>query len=97
MGYGGPVWHASVATHPPSYLDSVLAALIKTKVRAALEGVGDAELGEWLEVRPTAVHLRRRLSYKEAQGFQIVDIRGTPEAERRLAPVRKILGAEWSE
>lgn len=56
---------------------------------AALEGVGDATLGEWIEHSPGSitVHLRRRLSEAEreqAGGLEVRDIRGTPEVEQRL-------------
>jgi hypothetical protein len=35
------------------------------RARRALAGVGDAMLGEWLEVGEVAVHLRRRCSADE--------------------------------
>jgi hypothetical protein len=50
----------------------------------ALEGVGDARLGEWREVGAKAVHLRRRLSAEEQGDMQVRDIRGTDEEAARL-------------
>lgn len=69
------------------------------RVYRALSGVGDDLAGEWLERSDRAVHLRRRLSAREAAQFGLVmrDIRGTPEAEVRLAPLRGILGAGYTE
>lgn len=62
----------------------------------ALEGVGDASLGEWIETGSPGsgvVHVRRRLSSREAtnRGIVVRDIRGTPEEARRLAKVRREL------
>ena len=51
----------------------------------ALEGVGDASLGEWEEVTEKAYHVRRRLTAEEQAGVgDACDIRGTAEAEERL-------------
>lgn len=77
LNFGGPVWHASVMTG--SVLASSLAA------RHALDGVGDAEAGEW-EERGKAVHIRRRLSAAEAinSGLTMLDLRGTKEGHNRL-------------
>lgn len=70
------MWHASAR------------ATTQQKARelavGALRGVGDAALGEWFEIA-TAVHVRRRLSASEAQGFTLRDIRGTPEEAARRA------------
>lgn len=59
--------------------------------RQALQGVGDASLGEWTErgnrVRGgrIIVHMRRRLSRAEEPLVnQLRDIRGTPEEQERL-------------
>lgn len=50
----------------------------------ALEGVGNADLGEWREFGQVAFHLRRRLSYEEEKIIgPALDIRGTKEAYRR--------------
>jgi hypothetical protein len=60
------------------------------RARRALQGVGDSDIGEWMEMGRVAMHLRRRLSAVEQaeSGLVMSDIRGTPEAERRLAVVR---------
>jgi len=64
-----------------------------------LSGVGDAQLGEWTNASPRAFHLRRRLSLQEESIIgPAVDIRGdTAEVERRLKPVRHIVGWNWKE
>jgi hypothetical protein len=57
--------------------------------RMALNGVGDAALGEWVEQGERGVvHVRRRLSAAEQaeHGLEVRDIRGTPEETwRQLA------------
>ena len=63
--------------------------------RRALEGVGDASLGEWIEAAGSGVvHVRRRVSGREARnrGLVVRDIRGTAEERRRLEIVRAELG-----
>lgn len=51
-----------------------------------LEGVGDADLGEWEERGPSAYHIRRRLSAIEQQVIgDACDLRCTREAEERLS------------
>lgn len=51
----------------------------------ALEGVGDATLGEWEEWTGHAFHVRRRLSADEAERVgPVLDVRGTEEARRRF-------------
>lgn len=60
--------------------------------RAALDGVGDASLGEWLQAGnpgPTGArvwHLRRRLSMREAieYGLRVIDMRNTDAGIERL-------------
>jgi hypothetical protein len=84
MNLGGPVWHASAAAHRP-YIPQ---ARLEVAVYALLEGYGAPEAGEWLERTAKAVHLRRRLSAaEEARVGPVVDVRGTPEARRRVAAV----------
>lgn len=79
----GPVWHISVAGPWPD--DALREAALK-----AIEGVGDAELGEWEEVSPIACHIRRRCTPREERITDgVVDVRGTPEFARRLAIVRR--------
>lgn len=55
----------------------------------ALNGVGDATLGEWREYGTDGsdvVHIRRRLSRAEAKMYRVKvrDIRGSKEEEQRL-------------
>ena len=53
--------------------------------RSELAGVGDAELGEWVEWSGYAYHVRRRLTLREQTGIgPAVDVRGTPEAGKRV-------------
>lgn len=92
MGFGGPVWHVSVADR------GIGAAQLEDVARRWLAGVGDAALGEWSEERLPFFHLRRRLSASEQeQAGDVLDIRGTWEAEKRLNRVRRYLPAGWSE
>lgn len=78
MNFGGPVWHASGCERDD--LGSQTIAL------TALSGVGDARLGEWRERGNRGiVHVRRRLSDTERGVVgDARDIRGTPEAARRM-------------
>lgn len=76
MGFGGPVWHASAVGGNRAHSEAM--------ARRALIGVGDALLGEWVEYGK-AVHVRRRLSPREAMLVgEVRDIRGTPEEAQRL-------------
>jgi hypothetical protein len=95
MGLGGPVWHASAAPLPGAIY---LPARLRRLALEALDGVGDARLGEWWEDTGGAVHCRRRLSIEEQQSVgPVVDIRGTQEVAARLAPLRAHLPSGWSE
>jgi hypothetical protein len=79
MNLGGPVWHASVA-------GSLIKAVLQSEAERQLAGVGDASLGEWLEVTGKAVHIRRRLTEREQRAVgPVVDIRGSDEARMRAA------------
>ena len=71
--------------------------LLKRRALRALEGVGDAELGQWVEAGYQAVHVRRRLRPDE-WGDQPWgrDVRNTPEGLERLKPVAHLLPAGWS-
>ena len=59
------------------------------QVHQALDGVGDAALGEWTE-QHGAIHVRRRLSLREQIefGLTLVDVRGTDDGVQR---VRKMI------
>lgn len=80
MGFGGPVWHASVRA-----LNEPTAWRLAER---ALEDVGDAGLGEWRERGNGGVmHIRRRLSVEECEmagGLTVRDVRGTGEEMVRL-------------
>jgi hypothetical protein len=104
MGFGGPVWHASICFH--GQRSRAWSEFYERALRA-LRGVGDAEAGEWeehhispLSHRLPVLHLRRRLAWPEQVAFDVLkvrDIRGTPEADDRLAPVRHLLPAGYHE
>ncbi len=84
-GYGGPVWHASASSPGGRAVAWALA-------ERALAGVGDPSLGEWRELGPRAVHLRRRVSgaeRKAAGNLTVRDIRGTREERQRLDRLRR--------
>jgi len=95
MQLGGPVWHVSVA---PLVVDDIAFTGTETMCWAyavdALEGVGNASLGEWRERGDLAVHLRRRLSARErrdAGSLTVVDVRGTDEHTRRIDRMKPFL------
>lgn len=82
--FGGPVWHASIASPYLSF------AALRQHAKSALHGVGDARLGEWAEEYQRNgmrfVHIKRRLRpEEEATIGPAVDLRGTPEYTERLA------------
>lgn len=81
MGFGGPVWHASIKTRGGQRDDVARRIALR-----ALEGVGDESLGQWEEGGRSAFHIRRRLSLSEQieAGLSMRDIRGTAEAVRRV-------------
>lgn len=85
------MWHASAA--PRSiYVDAIFC---EQAARWALEGVGDASLGEWAERTPRAVHVRRRLTLAEQLSVgDAKDLRGTREAlDRYRAAARRLPAA----
>jgi hypothetical protein len=84
LGFGGPVWHASVRTYGNQRDD--VARLLALR---ALNGVGDESLGQWELGGRSAFHIRRRLSIREqvAAGLAMRDIRGTQEAKERARAV----------
>lgn len=100
------MWHASIASHGDNgqvqRMDSRWRPppqLYWQRAEKVLRGVGDASLGEWRDVGDGAVHLRRRLSALEQaqRGLVVRDVRGTPEADELLAPVRHLLPAGYHE
>jgi hypothetical protein len=83
------VWHASVSSR-----SRILNWQREGLAFAALVGVGDAALGQWTEDAPMAFHLRRRLTPREVALGRIgdvLDIRGTDEAARRIQRIRPFL------
>lgn len=79
-GFGGAVWHASVA---PTAGHIVLKTTLHQRALTALTGVGD-RAHEWHQWTGFAYHIRRRLTPQEqAQVGEVRDIRGTPEAQER--------------
>lgn len=94
-GFGGPVWHASIAPLPGVPFSAPSLRAIAMKV---LDGVGDASLGQWEQVSPRALHIRRRVSDAEWAGRPWGhDLRGTDEAKQRLAAVAHLLPPDWDE
>lgn len=68
--------------------------VLRRYARRALDGVGDASLGEWEAPGDVAFHLRRRLSAIEQRVVgPVVDVRGTPEATRRYTRAQRYLPA----
>jgi hypothetical protein len=91
------VWHASVCDQ----VGGVPRETLEDLAFAILEGYGDAEAGTWQEMHGRVFHLRRRLSPDEASLVgPVIDVRGTPEAARRLMAVERYVrqaGAEeWA-
>ena len=97
QGYGGPVWHASIAHHGKRRLPPGVEHF--DRCHRALQNVGDHRLGMWTEGGGIAFHLRKRLSLPEqaAAGLVVADIRGTPEAAERLEAVRRWLPDGYTE
>jgi hypothetical protein len=86
MGLGGPVWHVSVQDQ----VGGLTEAMVRGAAYDLLKGYGDAMAGEWTEMPGRTFHLRRRLSEGEAELVgPVVDVRGTPEAARRLLAVER--------
>lgn len=90
------MWHASIAHHGRRGIDSYDQL---TRAVRAVQGVGDTTLGEWMEMPGHILHLRRRLSAAEVAetGMVLRDVRGTPEADRLLDPVRHRLPPGYTE
>ncbi len=71
------MWHASIAAHHyrPSYSE------LDYLARRALDGVGDAQRGEWIERTDRAFHIRRRLAEaEESRVGPVIDIRDSQES-----------------
>lgn len=87
-GFGGPVWHASVRG-----TGNQPASVLRRWAERALQGVGDAALGEWEEMGKSAFHLRRRLSVAEQieAALSMRDIRRTDEGVRRAREICMIV------
>jgi hypothetical protein len=84
------VWHASAASQSQGF--ALGEATLRRYALKALDGVGDADLGEWFEMGDKAFHVRRRLTETEARKVgPVIDVRGTPEADRRLVFVRRLI------
>lgn len=71
------MWHASVR--------AATTAAAEAMAERALQGVGDARLGEWRAAH-IAFHIRRRLSDAEVERYKLhmVDLRGTTEGRDRM-------------
>jgi hypothetical protein len=70
--------------------------VLQAAARLALKGVGDARLGEWEQYTGFAFHIRRRLTPREQRSVgAVVDVRGTPEEERRMAIVQRWMPAGY--
>lgn len=78
------MWHASISPKKAARLAAEFLATVG-------EGV------VLLEDGGAALHLRRHVTDAELEHLDIRDIRGTPEAETRLAAVRRWLPAGWRE
>ena len=96
MGFGGPVWHASISPIrdtglPTSVNVRLLVDALRSMALSVLAGVGDPA-HQWEELGTIAFHLRRRLTPAEtAVTGPVVDVRGTWEATKRQARMRRIL------
>jgi hypothetical protein len=92
------VWHASAAARDGHPADK---DQLRLRALEALDGVGDPALGQWEDWSGYAYHVKRRLTPAEQQRIgDPVDVRGTPEADRRHNAVRKFLPAhlkDWRE
>lgn len=103
-GYGGPVWHASIARHGrdgPQRLRNISSYWMELhdRARRALRGVGSEPAGEWVEHGDVAVHLRRRCTVDEWGGRPWgMDLRHTDEGRARLVAAGcplELRAAEW--
>ena len=90
-GYGGPVWHASVAWQHPGGIRPILMLTDGQKremwkvAGTALVGVGSIVLGEFRERLERSLHVKRRLSVYEWGGKPWgMDYRHSAEGWNRL-------------
>jgi len=92
------VWHASAAPLSGWPTDR---SFLRSRAYEALAGVGDTNAGEWEDWTGRAFHLRRRLTdVEQVQVGDVLDIRGTKEAEARRALVLRFLPPDmrnWKE
>jgi hypothetical protein len=71
---------------------------LRDRAFTELSGVGDVHRGQWEEVENGIFHLRRCVSEDEQQSIgDMVDIRNTPEQERRWLKVRQYLPAQYQD
>jgi len=87
------VWHASAAASSKIALPQ---PYLRQCALTALEGVGDANKGQWEEWTGNAYHIRCRLTDQEQSRVgAILDIRGTDEQEKRWLAVRPFLPVQY--
>ena len=97
-GFGGPVWHASIASHGRNGRpESMVTDEHWQRAYCALANVGQPDLGEWKETGEVACHLRRRVTAEEWKNRPWgMDLRHTPEGQKRLAaPGASASPEEW--
>lgn len=88
MGFGGPVWHASVA--PVRGSGRIHKQQLRGMAVGALAGVGGEQ--QWHQWTGYAYHLRRRLSPSEQLLVgDAVDCRTTDEWDQRFAAAKDYL------
>lgn len=88
-GFGGPVWHCSVADTRKPFPDMEAFRGLAYEI---LDGRGDPRLGEWEEPSHIAFHLKRRLAASEQMSVgDVTDIRGTSEGYERFLKMQKFL------
>lgn len=82
------MWHASVHRQGkgPAHTPALLSAALR-----ALRGVGDRTLDNWIErsIDSRTVHVKLRVLDSELVD-ELVDIRGTSEAARRIELIRSL-------
>lgn len=69
---------------------------LRTYALEAIEGVGDAALGQWEEMGNNTYHVRRRLTLEEQKLVgDVTDVRNTREHEERLIAIRKVIPPQF--